>query len=208
MNDFDGVLGRQVQSLTEVLRRQQEMRCREIVAAAEHRADQAIRDSRRKLFERQRQAVTIERQRRQHELLIAQSRVESQVRQRAYAEYTQVLDAARPRLVEALDARWADTDGRRNWCEMIVREATATLAPGNWTVEHPTGFSSKDRDTVSAILDACGVNAPTFHADEDISAGLRIRVGSACLDGTAAGLLVDQHAVEALVLACWEAAGG
>ena len=85
MTRFSGVLDRQVQRLKDTLRRQQEARCREIIATAERKAKLAIRDNRQKLHERQRQAVGEERQRRAHELLIARSRVETLERRRAFA---------------------------------------------------------------------------------------------------------------------------
>jgi hypothetical protein len=40
--------------------------------------------------------------------------------------------------------------------------------------------------------------------DAGISAGLRIRLGSACLDATVDGLMADIHAVEGRLLAAWE----
>jgi hypothetical protein len=49
-----------------------------------------------------------------------------------------------------------------------------------------------------------GIAAPAFSVDAGITAGLRIRAGSACLDGTDRGLLASREDVEALLLACWE----
>jgi len=206
MNRFDGVLGVQVQSLLDVLRRQQEARCREIVAAAEHKAKEAVQDTRRQLYERLRQTVAGLRQRRRHELLVARSHVESETRRAAFARYERIIEAAWPRLAEALERRWQDDDSRRAWCGMIVSEAAGTLAPEGWQVEHPADWRDADRDALVALLAEKGVAAPAFSTDDDITAGLRIRAGTACLDGTAAGLLAARHDVEALLLASWEQA--
>jgi vacuolar-type H+-ATPase subunit E/Vma4 len=204
MNRFEGVLGVQTRALVDVLRKQQETRCREIIAAAEQQAKQAVQQAREKLRKRQRDALDEERQRRQHELLVAASRIESHARRRAFARYEQVLGEAWPRLAEALGSRWADGDGRRAWCELIVTEAAATLSPGEWLVEHPDAWSADDRKAVEAQAAERGIPVPAFSDDASIAAGLRIRAGSACLDGTDRGLLASREDVEALLLACWE----
>ena len=204
MNRFDGVLGVQARALVDVLRKQQEVRCREIIAAAEQKAEQAVQQAREKLRKRQRDALDEERQRRQHELLVAASRIESHARRRAFARYEQVIGDAWTRLAMALGSRWADSDGRRDWCDMIVAEAAATLGPGEWTVEHPDAWSADDRRAVAAEAAGRGLAAPAFSVDAGITAGLRIRAGSACLDGTDRGLLASREDVEALLLACWE----
>lgn len=204
MNRFDGVLDVQARALMDVLRKQQEMRCREIIAAAKQNAKQAVQQAREKLRERQRHALNEERQRRRHELLVAASRIESHARRRAFARYEKVLGDTWPRLVAALGSRWADGDGRRAWCEMIVAEAAATLGPGEWIVEHPDEWSADDRKAVEAQAARRGVPVPAFSVDTGTTAGLRIRCGSACLDGTDRGLLASREDVEALLLACWE----
>ena len=204
MNRFDGVLGVQARALVDVLRKQQEVRCREITAAAEQKAKQAVQQARDKLRERQRHAVDEERQRREHELLVAASRIESHARRRAFARYEQVLSNAWPHMAAALGSHWADSDGRRAWCELIVTEAAATLLPGEWLVEHPDAWSADDRKAVEALAAGRGIPAPAFGVDASITAGLRIRAGSACLDGTDRGLLAAREDVEALLLACWE----
>jgi vacuolar-type H+-ATPase subunit E/Vma4 len=207
MNDFDGVLGMQVQSLVEAIRRHREQRCREIVADAEHKAKNAVREARGKLYERQRRSLQEERERRGHELHVAASRIESGARQRTHANYGRILEAAWPRLEAALARRWAAEDGRRAWCETLVADAAGALIAGDWVVEHPVGWSAEDRDAVIAMITERGIPAPEFRADETIGSGLRFRAASACLDGTAAGLLASRGDVEALLLAAWEQQG-
>lgn len=204
MTRFAGVLHHQVQTLRDALRHQQELRCREIVATAEREAKQAIRDSRGKLRERQRQAVREERRRREHEMQSARSRVETLERRRAFARHERVLQSAWPLLVDALAKRWSDAEQRLAWCDMIASEAAATLTGPDWVIEHPPDWTTEDRDALLQRMQQLGIAAPEFVACEVITSGLRIRTGTACVDGTPEGLLDARRDVEALLLAAWE----
>lgn len=204
MTQFAGVLRHQVQTLKEALRQQQELRCREIIAGAQRDAEQAIRDSRGKLRERQLQAVREERRRREHELQTARSRVETRKRRRAFARYEKVVQSAWPLLVAALKERWSDAEQRLAWCNMIVSEAAATLTGQDWVIEHPPDWTRGDRDALVQRMQQLGIAVPKFVACANITSGLRIRTGTACLDGTSDGLLSTRRDVEALLLASWE----
>jgi len=204
VNPFAGILRHQVQQIADTLRHQQELRCREIVAAAERKAKQAIRDSRGHLRKRQHQAVREERQRREHELLTAKSRIETANRRRAFARHETVLQSAWPLLLEALAGRWSDAGHRRAWCDMILTEAASTLLASDWVVEHPQNWPEDDRDEFVEGMRKLGLAAPRFVAASDITCGLRVSADTACLDGTIDGLLGTRHDVEALLLAAWE----
>jgi len=204
MTHFAGVLHRQVQALRDALRRQQELRCREIIAGAEREAAQAIRDSRGKLRERQLKAVREERQRRAHELQTAGSRIETRKRRRAFAQHERILQSAWPLLIDALAERWSNAEQRLAWCDMIVSEAAATLTGSDWVIEHPQDWTRKDRDELVQRMQQIGIAVPKFVACETITSGLRIRTGTACLDGTPDGLLSLRGDVDALLLASWE----
>ncbi len=204
MSAIAGLLQQQVQRLNDALRQQQERRCRELVGDAERSAKQAVRDARRRLGERQRQAVREERQRREHELLIAQSRIETHARRRAFARHEQFLEAAWPLMIDSMTKRWSDAGQRRAWCNMIVAEAADCLMGTDWVVEHPKKWTKADSDAVERHMRELALPAAKFVRSNDITTGLRIRVGTACLDGTTDGLLGDRGDVEALLLAAWE----
>lgn len=204
MTRFAGVLDHQLQTLKDALRRQQELRCREIIAGAERDAEQAIRDSRGKLRERQLQAVREERRRREHELLTARSRIETLKRRRAFARHERILQSTWPLLNDALEERWSNAEQRHAWCDMIVSEAAATLTGSDWVIEHPPDWTRDDRDALVQRMQQLGIAVPKFIACENITSGLRIRTGTACLDGTLGGLLSTRRDVEALLLAAWE----
>ena len=91
---------------------------------------------------------------------------------------------------------------------MIVSEASRALMATDWIVEHPGNLAKKDRDAISRQLQQLQYAPATFVACDDIASGLRIRAGSACVDGTAEGLLRNRHDVEALLLAAWEQQDG
>jgi vacuolar-type H+-ATPase subunit E/Vma4 len=204
MTQFTGILQRQVQRLEDALRHRQEARCRDIVLGAERKAKQAIRDSRKRLADRQHQAVSEERHRRANELLIARSRIETLKRRRAFTQHEKVLEESWPRLLAALEERWSDADRRRAWCDMIVTEAAASLLASDWVVEHPVDLSKEDRDAITDRVQQLGREPATFVTCDDITSGLRIRAATACVDGTTAGLLRTRHDIEALLLAAWE----
>ena len=208
MTRFAGILHHQVQRLEDALRHQRDARCREILANAERTSKQAIGDSRHKLFERRRQAVSEERQRRAHELLIAKSRIETLDRRRAFEQHERVLSAAWPLLVKALEKRWTDAEQRLAWCDMVVAEAAGSLLGSDWVVEHPGKLAKADRDAIAAAIEEHRGEPARFVECDDITCGLRIRSGSACVDGSIDGLLGDRHDVEALLLATWEQQDG
>jgi len=204
MTEFTGVLGLQVESLLEELKRQEARHCQEIITAAERAARDLEARTRRELFRKRRRAVADERQRRRHALLEAASRMETREQRSAHTRYEQVLEVAWPRLLVALEERWRHRDGRRSWSAMLVDEAVSAIEAKTWTVEHPADWSSDDQ---SWFVEACSDRAippPVFLVDPGISAGLRVRLGDACLDGTLDGLLANRHEVEARILGMWE----
>ena len=204
MTSHTGILGLQVDALLEEVKRQEGRRCQEIITAAERSARDLLEETRRELHRKRRQAVADERQRRRHALLEAASRIETREQSSAHARYKDVLDAAWPRLVTALEHRWQQVDSRRAWCAMLVDEAAAALGESSWTVEHPADWNADDQSRLLAACEERAVPAPAFVADPRITAGLRITLEDACLDGSLDGLLADRRGVEARILGKWE----
>ena len=137
MNTFEGILDLQMRSVIDALRAQQQRRCREIEIDVSRKAEQLLADSRRRMRERVHKAVAEERQHRETALLDARHRIETAARRRVQQHYREFLHEAMPLLQDALEKRWRDTEGRQDWCEMVIAEAADVLPLAAWTVEHP-----------------------------------------------------------------------
>lgn len=204
MIDFRGVLNLQVEALLEALRGEQEKRCRALIVAAESRAHDLVEQSRRKLRARVRQAVDEERKRRAAALRQARHRIRAAQSRKIQALYGRVLGQAWPSLRAELERRWSNAADRRTWYEELIDQAERTLGSGSWTIEHPAAWSEEDSRGLAQTLQRRGIPEPVYRADPATVAGLRIRMGTACLDGTIDGLLAHRDRVEGLLLAAWE----
>lgn len=204
MNTFRGILDLQVRSVLDALRAQQDGRCREIESAAARKAEQLLIDTRHRMRERVHRAVAEERQRRETALLESRHRIETAGRRRVQAQYRNFLHDAAPLLRAELEERWRDEASRRSWCETLLGEAADKLPGDRWTIEHPGNWSGSDTRWLEEAFAARELPKPEFIEDADIAAGLRVRLGPACLDATLDGLLANRHAVEARLLAAWE----
>lgn len=204
MIDFQSVLNLQVEALLEALRGEQEKRCRTLIVAAESRARDLVGQSRLKLRARIRQAVDEERKRRATALRQTRHRIRAAQSRKVQALYERVLRQAWQPLSTQLERRWADTADRRAWAGKLIDQAENTLGSGAWIIEHPEAWSAKDSRWLTQILQGRGIPEPTYRADPATVAGLRIRMDTACLDGTIDGLLAHRNRVEGLLLAAWE----
>jgi hypothetical protein len=187
-----------------------EQRRRDILRQARARADEVVRDSRRAARARVHEAVTEERRRRESAVLEARQRLDTEARRQVQRRYRHLLGEAWPELTRELAARWAQPEARAEWCELLLEEAGDTLGGDGWIIEHPhpkTGAWSRDDERrLEKALAARNLPAARFRADAEVDAGLRIRRGGACLDGTIAGLLARRTAVEGRLIAHWETA--
>ena len=204
MKEFRGILDLQVDSVLSALKAQQDIRCREIESAAGRKVAQLLSDSHRRMRQRVHKAIDEERRRRETSLLDARHRIETAGRRRVQQEYRRFLHDAVPLLIAELGARWRDGVSRRRWCETVIGEALGRLPADPWTVEHPEDWSSEDTQWLEEAFRARGLPKPVLHEDAGIAAGLRVRLGSACLDATVDGLTADARAVEGRLLAAWE----
>ena len=119
-------------------------------------------------------------------------------RQRLARDARHALDAAWPRLGDALRRRWADAAARSTWIDALLRLAVQRLGTrAAWTLRHPPGLA----DALRTALAHHGVADAMLVADATLDAGLVIEADGARLDGTPAALLADRPAVEAELLA-------
>jgi hypothetical protein len=204
MNEFRGILDLQVEAVLSALKAQQDRRCREIERENDRQSEQLLSDSRRRVRQRVHKAVVEERRHRETALLDARHRIETAERRKVQQHYRTYLHEAVPLLTAELGERWRHDDSRRTWCEMVNGEAAGWLASDPWTVEHPGDWSGEDTDWLEQAFTARGLPKPVLSEDAGITAGLRVRLGSACLDATIDGLISNIHAVEGRLLAAWE----
>ena len=206
MKDFEGVLALQVESIIANLCHLQEERSGRMLRQAESQAQELRRAARRKLYSQGREAVRDERRRREKALQMAEHRIRAEAGQRMQVLYADLLRDGWPALVDGLRRRWSDPPARASWCDMVTERALGAFGPSKWTIEHPSDWTDADRELVEQSLASHGVPPPAFQLDESTTAGLRVRHGTACLDGTIDGLLAERARVEARLLAAWERA--
>jgi hypothetical protein len=204
MKTFRGILDLQVESVLGALKSQQDGRCREIESAVGHKVEQLLTDSHRRMRQRVHAAVVEERQRRETALLDARHRIETSDRRKVQQQYRKFLHDAAPLLVTELERRWRDGESRRSWCEMVLGEAADRLAGEPWTIEHPRGWPDADAAWLEQTMKNLGLPQPVLHEDDEITAGLRVRLDSACLDATIQGVMANRRDVEGRLLAAWE----
>jgi hypothetical protein len=191
----------QAEALLEELRRDQHERCRDLIQAAHAEAADLVRQAWRQARARMHQAVQEERNRFALSLRKAEAQLETEARRRDQAYRMHLLAEGWGLLQDALRHRWAQPAARRLWCAAVVEQALERLLAGRWQIEHPAGWDPAELGDLARALGERAGGAPAFHARDDIQAGLRIRAGGACLDGTIRGLLVDRSDIEGRLLA-------
>jgi hypothetical protein len=208
VTSFDGIVRHQVETLTGVLREHTERRCREIRREAEQRAEALRSDSRREARRRVHEAVLEERRRRESAIVEAKQRLDSDARRQLQMRYEELVELAWPLLRREFAARWAESGSRAEWCALLIDDAARLLGADDWVVEHPDpgtdAWSPADSKQLGKALAGRGVQECRFRAVRGLDAGLRIRRGGACLDGTIDGVLAHRDAVTGRLLACWE----
>lgn len=172
-----------------------------LIRAAEEEAAGIADAAKRSSRERLRTAVRAMRSERRARLDKAHARLQAAKRSRQQALQAAMLDEAMAALSDALEKRWHDVKDRQAWCLSLVDEAKDRLEPGQWTIEHPADWDAgADSDLADALKSASGA-APAFKPDPEMAAGIRIRAGDSCLDGSIEGLLARRARIEAALLA-------
>jgi hypothetical protein len=201
MSETPPVVDAQVRHLLAVVHRHRDEACARLLAQAVEQAQQVVREARRDARLRMRQAVSEAREHFEQERVAAEARLHTQRRQRRQRADQALLVEAWPRLRGALQRRWRDSSGRRAWVEALLTQASTALVSSDWLIEHAPDWPSEERDTVGQRLATQLGQAPAFAERSDMVAGLRVRGGAACVDGSLDGLLGERAAIEALLLA-------
>lgn len=202
-------LDSKVQHLLDVVARHRDEKCAAIRASAEAEATVLLHTAWREARERLHNDNTETRRRVELALASHEAQQQTRRRQQRQADDEELLVVAREALRAALLQRWSQPASRQQWCEVLVDAAASSLDAREWTVEHPVDWPVNEQEALlTRIKSRCG-KAPRWQAQADISAGLRVRAGSTCMDATLDGLLHDRALIDAELLAlCTERSGG
>ena len=205
MSEPGAIVDAQLRHLLEVVKKNRDKRCAELLQQAAEQVGEILRQAHRDARLHMRQAVTEARDAVRQQLASADAQRQTEQRQRRQRADKALLLEAWPVLREALASRWRDAASRRCWVEDLLAQAAASLVDRHWLIEHPTDWPPADRAAVTVELTERFGHQPRFSAQSDIAAGLRISAGGACVDGTLDGLLCERAAIEAALLSAMRA---
>ena len=193
-------------ALMELITSSGHARCATILEQAEVQARERVRAAFREARRRVARAITAERLRARSLLASHEARLETQDRQRYQDSVQHLLARARHRLDAALLARWTQAGSRRQWLVHLLDQARQRLPATTWVIDHPAGWDTTELDPWQDVIRTRSGSAPQLRVDPALRAGVRIQAGGACLDGSLEGLLADERAIQAQLLARLEAA--
>jgi F0F1-type ATP synthase membrane subunit b/b' len=177
-----------------------------LIRAAEEEAAGITEAAKRAARERLRTAVRAMRTERRVRLDKAHARLQAARRSSRQALQAAMIEGAMTELTSALERRWQNHADRHGWCLSLIDEAQDRLEQGRWKVEHPTEWDTGTEESLVGMLKNASGALPAFEADPQIEAGIRIRAGNSCLDGTIDGLLARRTRIKAALLALFDEA--
>lgn len=149
-----------------------------------------------------RQALREARQDADARIGMARAAAQARLRQARHALTEAVVASVWERITAAVQSRWTDPAGRRAWVALALSEAQRHLPGGVWQVSVPADFA---REACEAEFRALAEARPDvsleMRPDPGLASGLRVVVGPALLDASAAGLLHARTRVEGRWLA-------
>ncbi len=201
MKETDSIVRMQVDALMELLEQSRSAQCQQAREGAELQAAQLLRRARRAARERVSKAAHEERARLEREVRMVEAEIETEQRRRARRHDSTLIETGHKLLAEALAARWAEADTRREWTACALDEAADVLLGRDWTLEHPADWPEDERkQAIELARERCGATLAVKSA-ERLDAGLRIRSGGALVDMSVPGLLANERTIEGELLA-------
>lgn len=173
---------------------------RTLLQAADREAQAIVAQSYRGAGRRMKEAIAELRREGAHRLARAKAQAETEARQRAQRRIAEAIKRTWPWLVEALVARWSDSNARRAWITTAGQHARNNICGDAWIVEHPVDWNTDEGQYLRDVLGTEN-EAVKYTSISDLDAGIRIRSGQATLDASIQGLLADRPMIEALLLA-------
>lgn len=194
------------EALIELIAETRNARSAEILDQAHEQARARIRAIFKEARQRVTRAIEAERTRAHSLLAINAARLETHNRQRYQDAVQHMLSRTRHRLGAALCTRWEQPDSRRLWLDNLLEQALRKLPAATWQIDHPADWDVTEIEHWREKIQQRTGSAPTLRPDTKMPAGLHIQAGGASLDGSLNGLLADERAVQAKLLAQLEAA--
>lgn len=194
------------EALIELIAETRNARSAEILEQAHEQARTRIRAAFKEARQRVSRAIEDERTRARGMLTVNAARLETHNRQRYQDAVQHMLSRTRHRLGAALCTRWEQPDSRRLWLDNLLEQALQKLPAAPWQIDHPAGWDVTEINHWLEKIQQRTGSAPTLRPDTKMPAGLHIQAGGANLDGSLNGLLADERAVQAKLLAQLEAA--
>jgi hypothetical protein len=187
-------------ALLELVEADRVERCTAIGREADDAAQALLRDARKSARGRVGEAMKVERRRLHERLAALDAALATETRLHEQRRLRALLDEAWGRLPAAIEARWRDSGGRRQWTRQILDGARSELERGDCSLRYAPGWPDDERDAAIAELAAAGFPVVTCTQDSAMRAGLQVRSRGNVLDGTLAGLLADRNAIGARTL--------
>ncbi len=194
------------EALIELIAETRNARSADILDQAHEQARTRIRATFKEARQRVTRALEEERTRARSLLAVNAARLETHNRQRYQDAVQHMLSRTRHRLGAALCSRWELPDSRRLWLDNLLQQALQKLPAAAWKIDHPVGWDVTEINHWNEKIQQRTGSAPTLQPDAKMPAGLYIQAGGASLDGSLNGLLADERAVQAKLLAQLEAA--
>lgn len=190
-----------LKEMLELVGRHGRQRCDEITTRARQEAQTILHAAHRAVRERTHRQLQELRHHRDRETARAQAELATARRGHQQRCDRILVESGGALLHAALRARWQDAGARRRWVEGLLNQARALLPRGPWRIAHPGDWPATERAALAELLTRELGAAPELGADRNVTGGLRLCAGGACLDGTIEALLADRRAVEAMLLA-------
>jgi hypothetical protein len=200
-NQAESVVDAQLDNLLQVVERNRDERCRQLLDTAHAQARQLLQQAYREARERLHHKVLATREEARRQLASAQAQQQTRLRlQRHHADEVLLARAWAP-LCEQLLQRWERQDSRMLWIDNLIEQARSMLLERHWKIEHPAGWPEPERAALVRRLESDLDVPPVFVSQAQIAAGLRICAGPTCIDATDRGLLRARTRIEAMMLA-------
>jgi vacuolar-type H+-ATPase subunit E/Vma4 len=190
-----------VEEMLQLVESHERARCRDAAERAQKETKQIVTEAHRTARARMHETTRELRELGRRRLALAHAELETARRGYERRCDLALIEQGWELLRERLRGRWQDAASRAQWVEGLATQALAALPRGEWTVVHPPGWPAAEQKQLVQRLAQASIKAPQFKAEPAVSAGLRLCVQGACLDGTLEGLLADRAAVQAMMLA-------